>query len=249
MTDTALVRVLIADDEPIARAGLRELLRAVEWLTVIGEAASGPAALEAIDTLQPDLVFLDIQMPGMLGTDVMRTMRHQPLIIFTTAWSQHAPDAFELGALDYLLKPFGADRLQRTLERVRASLGESDAVAGADRWREMQRGGVISRLFVRVGRALVPVAIESVDWFEADGDYVAVHVGRTRHLVHIALARLEARLDPAKFVRIHRTSIVNLTRVVAFRPIANGRFEAELVDGTRLDVSRAKARELRTLAG
>lgn len=247
MTDDAIVRVLIADDEPIARAGLRALLRTFEWLTVVGEAASGPAALEAIDALRPDVVFLDIQMPGMLGTDVMRSMQHQPLIIFTTAWSQHAPDAFELGALDYLLKPFGPERLQRTLERVRATLGESDVVAGADRWRELQRSGTIGRLFVRVGRTLVPVAIETVDWFEADGDYVAVHVGRARHLIHVALARLETRLDPARFVRIHRTTIVNLSRVVAFRPIANGRFEAELQDGTRLDVSRAKARELRAL--
>ncbi len=248
MTTATPLRVLVVDDEPIAREGLRVLLRAHEWLTVVGEAASGPAALSSIDTLKPDLVFLDVQMPGMIGTDVMRAMQHQPIVVFTTAFSQHAADAFELGALDYLLKPFGAERLARTLDRVRQLVGEADAVSSADRYREVQRSGPISRIFVRVGRALVPVAIESVDWFEADGDYVAVHVGRARHLVHVALARLEARLDATKFVRIHRTSIVNLSRVVAFRPAANGRFEAELSDGTKLDVSRAKARELRALA-
>lgn len=247
MTASAKLTVVIADDEPVARAGLRSMLSAVEWLTVVGEAPHGPAALEMIDRLKPDLALLDIQMPGLVGTDVVRQLTHVPIVIFTTAWSQHAAEAFELGALDYLLKPFGAERLQRTLDRVRATIGESDASLGLERYREVQRGGVISRIFVRSGRAIVPVAVEQIDWIEADGDYVALHVGRSRHLVHLSLSRLEARLDAQQFVRLHRTNIVNLNRVKAFRTVAKGRVIAELHDGTQLDVSRTKARELRAL--
>lgn len=248
MTVDAKVTVVIADDEPIARTGLRAMLATCEWLTVVGEAANGATALEMIDQLSPDIVLLDIQMPGLLGTDVVRRMRHVPLVIFTTAWSQHAAEAFELGALDYLLKPFGIERLQRALERVRAVLGESDASTSLDRYREVQRGGTISRIFVRTGRAILPIAVEQIDWMEADGDYVALHVGRSRHLVHLSLARLESRLDSKKFVRLHRTNIVNLDRVLAFRTVEKGRVVAELHDGTRLDVSRATARELRAVA-
>ena len=238
---------LIADDEPLARAGLRAMLASIDWITCVGEAANGPAALEAIDTLCPELVFLDIQMPGMLGTEVARRATHDPYVIFTTACAQHAAEAFELGALDYLLKPFGADRLALTLERIRASLGEPLAAPALDRYREASRGGPISRIFVREGRAIIPVAVDAVSWFEADGDYVAVHVGRARHLVHLALSRLETRLDPTRFVRIHRTSIVNLDHVKAFKSPGKGRLVAEMTDGTRLDVSRSKARELREL--
>jgi two-component system LytT family response regulator len=247
VTTSATISVVIADDEPVARAGLRAMLSAVEWLTVVGEAAHGPAAREMIDRLKPDLVMLDIQLPGLVGTEVARQLTHRPIIIFTTAWSQHAADAFELGALDYLLKPFGVDRLQRTLDRVRATLGESDASLSLERYREVQPGGIISRIFVRSGRAILPIAVEQIDWMAADGDYVALHVGRSRHLVHLSLARLEARLDPRRFVRLHRTNIVNLDRVKTFRAAAKGRVVAELHDGTQLDVSRSKARELRAL--
>ncbi|MBL0170309.1 MAG: response regulator transcription factor [Gemmatimonadaceae bacterium] len=247
MTVEHRVTALIADDEPLARAGMRAMLAPIEWITCVGEAANGPAALDAIDTLRPELVFLDIQMPGMLGTEVARRATHDPYVIFTTAWAQHAAEAFELGALDYLLKPFGADRLALTLERVRASMSEPVVAPALDRYRETSRGGPISRVFVRSGRAIIPVAVDSVSWFEADGDYVAVHVGRARHLVHVALSRLETRLDPARFARIHRTSIVNLDHVKAFKRLGKGRLVAELTDGTLLDVSRSKARELRAL--
>ncbi len=134
-----------------------------------------------------------------------------------------------------------------TLERVRSTVGEPAVAPALDRYREGRRAGPISRVFVRSGRAIIPVAIDSVSWFEADGDYVAVHVGRARHLVHVALSRLETRLDTARFVRIHRTSIVNLEHVSAFKRLGKGRLIAELIDGTQLEVSRSKARELREL--
>jgi len=241
------VTVLIADDEPVARAGLRDMLTPFEWMVCVGEASSGPAAVEAINSLKPELVFLDIQMPGLLGTEVLERVTHQPMVVFTTAFAQHAVAAFELGALDYLLKPFGPERLAATLERVRAALGEPAALPALDRLREALARGPMSRLFVRAGGAIVPLSVSEVAWFEARGDYVAAHAGPVRHLVHLSLNRLEARLDPARFIRIHRTHIVNLERVKSFRPVGKGRLEAVLADGTRLAVSRNRAQELRGL--
>lgn len=239
------VSVLIADDEPVARAGLRDMLSAVEWLTCVGEAANGPAAVEAINTLKPELLLLDIQMPGLLGTDVLRRAIHHPVVIFTTAYAQHAVTAFELGALDYLLKPFGPERLHAALERVRTALGEPATLPAFDRFGEALGHGPMSRLFVRTGGSIIPVAVASVSWFEARGDYVAAHAGPARHLIHVSLNRLETRLDPERYLRIHRTCLVNLDHVQAFRREARGGLTAVLDDGTRLPVSRVKAKELR----
>lgn len=241
------VTTLIVDDEPVARAGLRDMLGAVEWITCVGDASDGPAAVEAINALKPELVFLDIQMPGLLGTDVLRRVSHQPFVVFTTAFAQHAVAGFELGALDYLLKPFGPERLAGALDRVRAVLGEPAALPALDRLREALSSGPMSRLFVRSGGAIIPVAVENVAWFEARGDYVAAHVGASRHLLHLSLNRLEARLDPARFFRVHRTHLVNLNHVRAFRSAGKGRLVAELSDGTSLPVSRNRAQTLRGL--
>lgn len=241
------VRALVADDEAVARGGLRRLLAAVPWVECVGEAESGPAALAAIDTLRPDVVFLDIQMPGLSGLDVLRQAKHAPHVVFTTAFAQHAVTAFELGALDYLLKPFGADRLAAALERVRAALGEPASTTTADRLVEALAQGPMHRLFVRQGTVIVPVPVRDVSWFEADGDYVTAHAGRSRHVMHVSLNRLEARLEPRQFVRVHRAHIVNLEHVAGFRSADGGRLVAELRDGTRVPVSRSRSRELRTL--
>ncbi len=243
----ALVSVVIADDEPVARAGLRDMLAAIEWLSIVGEAASGPAAVEMINALKPELAFLDIQMPGLLGTHVLQQTTHQPFVVFTTAFGQHAASAFELGALDYLLKPFGPDRLSKTLARVRAAMGEPNAPPALDRLQEALRAGPMSRLFVRSGGSVIPVAVSSVAWFEASGDYVTAHTSKSRYLLHLSLNRLEERLDPKRFVRIHRTHLVNLDHVIAFRRQGKDRLVAELRDGTRLGVSRERAKELRGL--
>lgn len=240
------VRALVVDDEPIARAGLKRMLADVSWIECIGEAASGPAAVELLERTQPDLVFLDIQMPGMSGLDVLRQLRHAVHVIFTTAYAQHAVTAFELGAIDYLLKPFGAERLETALERVRAALGEPATSATADRLAEALAHGPMSRLFVRQGTAIIPVAVVDVAWFEADGDYVIAHAGRTRHVMHVSLNRLEARLDPTRFSRIHRRHVVNLDHVTGFKPSERGKLVAVLRDGTHVPVSRSRARELRS---
>lgn len=241
------VRTLVVDNEPVARAGLRAMLAAFDWVEVVGEAADGVAAVEAIDRLRPELVFLDVQMPGLPGTDVLRHVERQPLVIFTTAYSQHAVGAFELGAVDYLLKPFGPARLAAAMERIRAVVGEPAGVGALERLAGALAGGPISRLFVRTGGSLVPLPVAEVWWFEADGDYLTAHTGRARHVLHLALSRLEARLDPRRFVRVHRAHIVNLDHVHAFRRDPRGNLEAELADGRRVPVSRARAQELRSL--
>ncbi len=239
------VSAFIADDEAIARTGLRDMLAGIEWIECVGEAANGLAAVEGINRLKPDLAFLDIQMPGLLGIDVLAHLVHQPFVIFTTAYAQHAVPAFELGALDYLLKPFGAERLAGTLERVRAAIGEPVAPSSFDRLRDALGAGPMSRIFVRAGRAIIPIHVDSVHAFEALGDYVVAQVGTSRYMLHLPLTRLEARLDPARFARVHRAHIVNLDHVKAFKTLPKGRVEAEMKDGTRIPVSRAKAGELR----
>ena len=241
------VSVVIADDEPIARAGMRDMLAECEWVSVVGEAENGPAAVDAINTLRPELVFLDIQMPGLLGTDVLARVSHQPFVVFTTAYAQYAVTGFELGALDYLLKPFGPERLAKCMERVRAAFGEPNVLPAFSRLREALSNGPMSRLFVRSAGGIIPVLVEDIAWFESSGDYVTAHVGRSRYMLHLALSRLEARLDPKRFVRIHRTRIVNLDHVVAFRSGGKGRLVAELDDGATLMVSRERAKEIRIL--
>jgi len=175
MNETAKVSTLIVDDEPLARAGLHHMLAEIEWIECIGEAANGPAAIEAINTLQPELVFLDIQMPGLFGTEVIARVQHQPFVLFTTAYAQHAVTAFELGALDYLLKPFGEDRLRAALERVRAAVGEPRTSA-FNRFSETMSHAPMSRLFIRSGRSIVPLKVTDVTWFEAVGDYIAARL-------------------------------------------------------------------------
>ena len=247
MSNARKVSTLIVDDEPVARAGLHAMLAPHEWIDCVGEASDGLAAVDAINRLRPDLVFLDIQMPGLLGTDVLRRVEHRPHVVFTTAYAQHAVIAFELGALDYLLKPFGPTRLAATLDRVHTTLIEQPVSSALRRLQETFSAGVMSRLFVRSSRSIIPIALENVSWFDAQGDYVAAHVGTTRYLLHLSLNHIEARLDPKRFARIHRAHIVNLDCVKGFRRAGKGRFEAELTDGTRLSVSRARSQEIRGL--
>jgi two-component system LytT family response regulator len=241
------VTVLVVDDEPIARAGLKAMLAPFDWVEVIGEAADGQSAVRAIEALKPELLFLDVQMPGLLGTDVLRHIDHRPFVIFTTAYSQHAVTAFELGAVDYLLKPFGAPRLAAAMERVRATLGEPSSVDAIERLSGALGGGPITRLFVRIGNSIVPLPVDRLSRLEADGDYVVAHAAGGRHLLHLSLSSLIARLDPARFAQVHRAHVVNLDHVRAFKRDARGNLEAELTDGTRVPVSRARAQELRKL--
>ena len=242
-------RALIVEDEPIPRDRLRELLDRVDWIECVGEASDGISAVRMIDGLRPDLLFLDIEMPGMSGIEVLSKVKYDPAVVFTTAYDRYAVTAFELEALDYLLKPFGAKRLNTALERVKKSLQMESGVPVAERARSALEGrDAFSRIFVRDRGRIIPVAVDSIDRLEAEDDYVGVHAGGRRYLVYLNMSEFEARLDPQRFVRIHRSHIVNLDKVAAFLPEDGGRLTIEMKDGTKLTASRTRARELRHLA-
>jgi two-component system, LytTR family, response regulator len=245
-------RAIVVEDEPIARQQLRDLLLEVDWIECVGEAADGRSAAALIDELEPDLVFLDIEMPEMSGLDVLRSIQHEPSVVFTTAYDRFAVAAFELEAIDYLLKPFGRDRLRAALERVRRAVAGDADVSLVKRAHEaldqLSGDGPLTRLFVRDRGRILPIAVREIERLEADDDYVAVHVRGRRFLVYLGMNEFEARLDPTRFLRIHRSHIVNLDHVAALVPFDATRLQIEMKDGTKLIASRTRSRELRSLA-
>lgn len=241
-----MVRALIAEDEPVARRALRELAGEVDWLEIVGEAEDGRVALRLINKLEPDLVFLDVQMPELTGLQVLELADHQPAVVFTTAYDHYAVAAFELEAIDYLVKPFGRKRFHAMLERVRRRLEASDSEEPLHvRIREALEPGPIKRLFARLGNTIVPFAVASVARFEATGSYVAAFSERGRYLLNVSLAELEARLDPERFRRIHRQHIINLDFVGSIEPYDDRRVVVKLTDGSTVVASRAGSQLLR----
>ncbi len=242
----ARITAVIADDEAPARKRLRDLLSTVPWVEVLGECADGPATIKAVDRLEPDLLFLDLQMPGCDGLAVVRQIAHQPAIVFTTAHNRYAVAAFELGAIDYLLKPFGRERFALALERLRDLRGRRADPRITERTAEtLNPSAPLSRLFVRTRGRIIVVPVAEIVRFEARDDYSALFTGTQRHLIHLRLADLEQRLDPARFLRVHRSHIVNLDVVEAMIPTEDARLEVVLRDGTRIMASRARSRNLR----
>jgi two-component system LytT family response regulator len=244
-------RAVVVEDEPIARRQLRDLLGEVDWIEFVGEAADGQTAVALIDDAKPDLVFLDIEMPELSGIDVLGRIQHDPAIVFTTAYDKFAVAAFELEAIDYLLKPFGRDRLRAALDRVKRAVRDDGDVALARRATEaidqMSGAGPLTRIFVRDRGRIVPVAVRDIERLEADDDYVAVYSRGRRYLVYLNMSEFEARLDPATFLRIHRSHIVNLDHVTSLAAFDATRLQVELRDGTKLLASRTRSRELRHL--
>jgi two-component system LytT family response regulator len=243
--------VLVVEDEPLARGELRRIVDGLAWLRCVGEAEDGPAAVRLMDELRPDLVLLDVELPGFSGVEALSRARHDPAVVFTTAYDRFAVVAFELGALDYVLKPFRRERLVAALERARQVL-ETRGVAppAGERVRETLRapGATLTRLFVRDRGAIIPVPAAGVVHIEAEGDFAAIHAGDRRYLVHVSLAELERRLDPARFFRIHRSHIVNLEHVAAIVPFDGQRFEVAMSNGVRIMASRSRSKELREMA-
>jgi two-component system, LytTR family, response regulator len=252
---TAPVRALLIEDEPLARRQLRELAAGVPWLSCIGEAADGAAAVRAIDDLKPDLIFLDIRMPELSGLEVLERTEHEPAVIFTTAFDQYAVAAFELGALDYLLKPFGRERFLAAVERARRALGatpsddddrDSSTVVRA-RVALGAAAGPAERIFVRDRGRIVPVPVREIERLEAEDDYVGVYARGRCFLVYLRLGEFERRLDPQRFLRVHRSHVVNLDFVTALVPFDATRLQVEMRDGTKIMASRTRSRELRHL--
>jgi two-component system LytT family response regulator len=253
------VRVLIADDEPPARAKLRRLLDADPEVAVVGEAASGTEAVEMIERLRPELVFLDIQMPGADGFGVLQAIDPavMPHVVFVTAYDEYALRAFEVHAVDYLLKPFDADRLRTALTRAKERV-RARPVAGGDGLDERIRRvlaearpapAYLERVLVRTGTRAVFLRTDQVDWLEAEENYVRLHAGQESYLVRGTLAGLEERLDPARFIRVHRSHIVNLASIRELHPWSHGDWMIVLRDGRELMLSRRYRDRIPELAG
>jgi two-component system LytT family response regulator len=251
---------MVIDDEPLARSRLRELLARERDIEVVGEAGSGGEAVALIGQLRPDLVFLDVQMPERNGFEVLASLEHAPpAVVFVTAYDAYALRAFDVHALDYLLKPFDRDRFARALGRARAALERRRADGRLDEriaallsdlvparppaTPRLERVAVKSNGRVR----LVPVA--EIDYIEAAGNYLRIYVGTERHVIRETLSAFEAKLDPARFVRIHRSTIVNIDRVRELEPYFHGDYIVRLADGRRLTLSRTYREHLRARLG
>lgn len=247
MSRPASTTALIVEDEPLARRRLRDLIRDVPWLECIGDAARGRAAVAAIDELQPDLVFLDVRLPDMTGLEVLSRIRHAPSVIFTTAYDQFAVTAFELAALDYLLKPFGAERFNRAMARARPALEQRSGTATLHRTREVMGQGPVPRLFVRDAGRIVPIKVSAIERLEACDDYVLVHACSRSYRINLTLSELEARLNPQMFLRVHRSHVVNLDHVASWTPYDGSRIQITVRSGATIMASRQRSRELRTL--
>jgi two-component system, LytTR family, response regulator len=238
-------RVLIADDEPLARERLRMLLRSEQWVEVVAECHNGPDAVSAIRDLRPDLVFLDVQMPGASGFEVIEAIgpSRMPPVVFVTAYDQYALRAFDVRALDYLLKPFDRERFEEALTRARQQLHQSGDGDLERRLRQLvddlkETPHRVDRFVIKAGGRVYFVRADEVDWLEAAGNYVKLHVGQEAHLVRETMTSIEARLDPEVFFRIHRCHIVNIERVLELQPWFNGEFVVCLRTGERLTLSR-----------
>ena len=246
------IRTLIVDDEPLGRERIRTLLADDQEIEIIEECPDGRRAVAAIERSKPDLVFLDVQMPEMDGFAVLDAIAsgHMPVIIFVTAYDRYAVQAFEVHALDYLLKSFDRDRFQAALvrakeeiHRLKASVLDpkigalNERLAGLleDLQTKQKR---LTRLVVKSGGRIVFLRVEEIDWVEAADNYVRIHSGRESHLIRETLQSLESRLNPDKFLRIHRSTVVNLDRIRELQPIFHGDYLVRLSDGTELTLSR-----------
>jgi two-component system, LytTR family, response regulator len=250
------IRVLIIDDEPLARRGIRQLLAREPDVVVVGEARDGREGLRALRTLEPGLVFLDVQMPELDGFGVLRAhgAEQMPPVIFVTAFDEFAVRAFDAHAIDYLVKPLREARFAEAVQRVRDQLRSSEAVELSRRLSALLTATDVAALAAAprtTSRVIVPTTsgelvldATEIDWIEADDYYAAVHARGKRHLIRESLSSFEARLDPVRFVRVHRSAIVNLDRVRELRSDSSGELVAVLRDGTRVAVSRRRREQV-----
>jgi two-component system LytT family response regulator len=254
---TAPTRVLIVDDEPLARERIRTLLSEDTGFEVAGEAGDGATAAQAIASLNPDLVFLDVQMPGADGFDVIDTVgpEKMPFVVFVTAYDRYALRAFDVHALDYLLKPFDRERFRQALDRANQQLDKQRAGGEI----EKRLAAIVNdlrpakartdRFVVKSGGRIFFVRTAEIDWIEAAGNYVKLHVGNDSHLIRETMTAVEQKLSPDTFVRIHRCHIVNIEQVRELQPWFNGEYVVFLKNGTRLTLSRGYRERLQDRVG
>ncbi|MBA2528098.1 MAG: response regulator transcription factor [Pyrinomonadaceae bacterium] len=244
MIESPVIRVLLVDDESLAREMLREMLQDDPQVTIVGESCNGCEALEAIRSHLPDVIFLDVQMPELGGFEVLEALGKEiPRVIFVTAYDQYAVRAFEVHALDYLLKPFDQERFDISWRRARAQILR-DRNGGTDQrilalLEEMKAGKkYLERLVVKASGRIYFLETTEIDWIEAEGNYVSVHSAKKSHLLRETISSLEAQLDPRKFLRIHRSSIVRIDRIQELQPWFHGEYRIILQNGTQLTLSR-----------
>jgi two-component system LytT family response regulator len=250
------IRALIVDDEPLARQRLIRLLKEEQDVEIIGEAGDGGEAVAAIRSKNPDLVFLDVQMPVLDGFGVLEALGEEnlPAVIFVTAYDRYALRAFEYNALDYLLKPFDRERFRKALERARAHLGRGrdrdeaqQLLAAAAEYKS--EGAALERLVIKSSGRVFFLRVDEIDWIEAAGNYVRLHVGKEAHLLRDTMSGLEARLDPKRFLRVHRSTMVNIERIQELQPLFHGDYVIILRDGTQLNLSRGYRQRLQEVFG
>ncbi len=250
------IRALIVDDEPLARERIVDLLANDAEVEVAGECGDGLAAVAAIESQKPDLLFLDVQMPELDGFGVLEAVeaRRMPVIIFVTAYDQYALRAFEVHALDYLLKPFDRERFDRALQHAKHQIARERAGAMNQQLAALladlkARPKPLERLVIKSGGRVFFLRVEEIDWIESAANYVKLHVGRESHLLRETINSLAAKLDPDKFLRIHRSTIVNLERVKEMQPWFHGDYVIILKDGMQLTSSRSYRERLHKLLG
>jgi two-component system LytT family response regulator len=248
------IRAIIVDDEPLAREGVRLHLDAEPDVEIVGEAGTGEEAVELIETVRPDLLFLDVQMPGMDGFGVLDAIgpAHMPVTIFTTAYDQFALRAFDAHAIDYILKPYDAQRFSSSVERARMHLNGRRKVQVDERLDSLldelrARNQYLERLVVRSGGRILILRVADIDWVEAASNYVRLHAGGREYLLRETMTALESKLDPVDFVRIHRSTIVRVDKIRELEPLFQGDYVVILDDSTRLTSSRGYREKLQEL--
>lgn len=247
-----MTRVVIVDDEPLARERIRTLLAVHPDVQLVAECGDGEEAIRVLLAERPDLVFLDVRMPELDGFEVLEALPagERPAVIFVTAYDEHAVRAFEVNAVDYLLKPVEPKRFEAALARAqqrRPAAGGQEAGLEAVLAELRRSRAWPGRLVVRDGSRVTFVRTEEIDWIDAAGNYARLHVGKAMHLLREPLKVLEGRLDPEKFLRVHRSAIVNLERIVSVEPYFHGEYTLTLRDGTKLTSSRTHSARLRAL--
>lgn len=251
----AKIRTLIVDDEELARDRLRSLLEREPRIELIGEAGDGKSAVSAVEKLKPDLLFLDVQMPELNGFEVLQALdkKTRPNVVFVTAHDKFALKAFDVHAVDYLLKPFDRERFQTALERAISkiqtqSAEKSDASVEAV-LQEVKPAGPVERLLVKSEGRVLLVKVEDIDWIEAADNYVHLRVGKDSHMMRETMSSLETKLPPDKFMRISRSTIVNVERIQELQPMFHGEYIVVLKNGTKLTLSRSYRDKLDRLLG
>jgi two-component system, LytTR family, response regulator len=246
------LRVIIVDDEPLVRSGIRNGLVSLAGVEIVGECASGKEAMDAIVSRKPDLVLLDVQMQDCTGLDVVQQIgpERMPEVIFVTAYDEYAVKAFELNAVDYLLKPFDDEQLKHSIERARERIAGQKQTVIAEQLQALLDSRTHKwpeRIAVRHGEQFDLLPVESIDWIESANNYVQLHCGPKQYLLGESLTNIESRLNPTRFLRVHRCRIINLSRIFAIHPMLSGTYVMELRNGTRLATGRQYKDAVRSL--